>query len=166
MTEATNPFAALSLIVAPAVLTNASSILVLSTSNRLARAVDRARGLAIQLEGDRQEAEVFGNFRVRELDSAEQRALMLLRALRFFYGALGAFASAALLSLLGAAFSQANPSPLARVLEIAAVLAGLVAVLGLGTGCVILLRETRIAVEIVSEEASLLRQYLASRRPQ
>jgi Protein of unknown function (DUF2721) len=165
MTEATNPFAALSLIVAPAVLTNASSILVLSTSNRLARAVDRARGLAIQLEGDRQEAEVFGNFRVRELDSAEQRALMLLRALRFFYGALGAFASAALLSLLGAAFSQANPSPLARVLEIAAVLAGLVAVLGLGAGCVILLRETKIAVEIVSEEASLLRQYLASRQP-
>jgi hypothetical protein len=165
MTEATNPFAALSLIVAPAVLTNASSILVLSTSNRLARAVDRARGLAIQLEGDRQEAEVFGNFRVRELDSAEQRALMLLRALRFFYGALGAFASAALLSLLGAALSQANPSPLARALEIAAVLAGLVAVLCLGTGCAILLRETKIAVEIVSEEATLLRQYLASRQP-
>jgi hypothetical protein len=165
MTEATNPFAALSLIVAPAVLTNASSILVLSTSNRLARAVDRARGLAIQLEGDRQEAEVFGNFRVRELDSAEQRALMLLRALRFFYGALGAFAGAALLSLLGAAFSQANPWPLAQPLEIAAVLAGLVAVLCLGTGCVILLRETEIAVEIVSEEATLLRQYLASRQP-
>lgn len=165
MSDPTNPFAALSLIVAPAVLTNASSILVLSTSNRLARAVDRARGLAIQLEGDRQEAEVFGNFRVRELDSAEQRALMLLRALRFFYGALGAFASAAFISLLGAAFSEASPSQLARTLEIAAVLAGLVAVFCLGTGCAMLLRETKIAVEIVSEEATLLRQHLASRQP-
>jgi hypothetical protein len=42
MSDPTNPYAALSLIVAPAVLTNASSVLVLSTSNRLARAVDRA----------------------------------------------------------------------------------------------------------------------------
>ena len=45
-----NPFAALSLIVAPAILTNASSILAMSTSNRLARAADRARELAKQLE--------------------------------------------------------------------------------------------------------------------
>jgi hypothetical protein len=37
-----NPFAALSLIVAPAILTNASAVLAMSTSNRLARAVDRA----------------------------------------------------------------------------------------------------------------------------
>ena len=33
-----NPFAALSLIVAPVILTNASSVLAMSTSNRLARA--------------------------------------------------------------------------------------------------------------------------------
>lgn len=50
MSDPNSPFAALSLIVAPAVLTNASSILVLSTSNRLARAVDRARALAAELE--------------------------------------------------------------------------------------------------------------------
>jgi len=45
-----NPFAVLSLIVAPAILTNAASVLAMSTSNRLARAVDRARELARQLE--------------------------------------------------------------------------------------------------------------------
>jgi hypothetical protein len=45
-----NPFAVLSLIVAPAVLTNASSVLVMSTSNRLACAVDRTRELSKQLE--------------------------------------------------------------------------------------------------------------------
>jgi Protein of unknown function (DUF2721) len=45
-----NPFAAFSLIVAPAILTNAASVLVMSTSNRLARAVDRARDRARQLE--------------------------------------------------------------------------------------------------------------------
>jgi len=163
MTDPSNPFAALSLIVAPAVLTNACSILVLSTSNRLARAVDRARGLAHQMESERREPEVFGSFRVRELDSAEQRALMLLRALRFFYGALGAFAGAAFLSLVGAAFSETSSSQLARVLELAAVLAGFGAVFSLGSGCLILLRETKIAVAIVSEEATLLRRHLASR---
>jgi hypothetical protein len=40
-----SPFAALSLIAAPAILTNAASLLVMSTSNRLARAGrPRARG--------------------------------------------------------------------------------------------------------------------------
>jgi hypothetical protein len=50
MNPQVNPFAVLSLIVAPAVLTNACSVLVLSTSNRLARATDRVRELAKQLE--------------------------------------------------------------------------------------------------------------------
>jgi len=36
-----NPFASLSLIAAPAVLTNASSVLALGTSNRFARAIER-----------------------------------------------------------------------------------------------------------------------------
>jgi Protein of unknown function (DUF2721) len=45
-----NPFAVLSFIVAPAVLTNASSVLTMSTNTRLAGAVDRARELSRQLE--------------------------------------------------------------------------------------------------------------------
>ena len=45
-----NPFAVLSLIVAPAILTNASSVLIMNTSNRLARGADRARELSKQLE--------------------------------------------------------------------------------------------------------------------
>src|SRR5713101_3155713 len=97
-----NPFAVLSLIVAPAVLTNASSVLVMSTSNRLARAVDRARELSKQLEeaGDLTSSEAVR--RLRELAATEQRSLMLLVALRSFYVALGSFASATLVSLLGA----------------------------------------------------------------
>jgi uncharacterized protein DUF2721 len=38
-----NPFAILTAIVAPAILTNASSVLALGTSNRLGRVVDRTR---------------------------------------------------------------------------------------------------------------------------
>ena len=47
---ATNPFAALTFIAAPALLTNTSSLLLLGTSNRLARAVDRVRALTAHLE--------------------------------------------------------------------------------------------------------------------
>ena len=45
-----NPFAALSFIAAPAILTNASTVLALSTSNRFMRASDRMRVLADRLD--------------------------------------------------------------------------------------------------------------------
>jgi hypothetical protein len=158
-----NPFAALSLIVAPAVLTNASSILVLSTSNRLARAVDRARALAKQLEAPDGIPDRFTPLRLKEMASSEQRALMLLSALRLFYASLGAFAGAALTSLLGAGLSAAPQRSLFTTLELVAVGAGFIGVLGLILGCLLLVRETRLAVLVVSEEASLLREHFASR---
>src|SRR5712692_7320698 len=48
MSAPDNPLAVLTLIGAPAVFTNASSVLVLGTGNRLARVVDRTRYLAQQ----------------------------------------------------------------------------------------------------------------------
>src|SRR2546426_12701156 len=102
MDPSVNPFAVLSLIVAPAVLTNASSVLAMSTSNRLARAVDRARELSKQLEEAGELSSPEAVRRLRELAATEQRSLMLLAALRSFYVALGSFASATLVSLLGA----------------------------------------------------------------
>jgi hypothetical protein len=163
MSDPTNSFAALSLIVAPAVLTNACSILVLSTSNRLARAIDRARNLATQLESPKDIPGRFTALRLKEMDSSERRALMLLSALRLFYASLGAFAGAALTSLLGAAITEARFGALLATLEVVAVGAGFVGVAGLILGCVLLLRETRIAVLVVSEEATLLRQHFAQR---
>jgi hypothetical protein len=153
----------LSLIVAPAVLTNASSILVLSTSNRLARAVDRARTLAAYLEAPARTEESLNAFRFKEMDSAERRALLLLNALRFFYSSIGAFATAALTSLVGAALLGTPVEVLPATFEVVAVGAGFIGVMGLVLGCVLLLRETRIAVRVVSEEATHLRNSLARR---
>ena len=163
MSDPANPFAALSLIVAPAVLTNASSILVLSTSNRLARAVDRARFLATHLESPGGADDGLITFRLKEMDSAERRALLLLSALRFFYAAIGAFAAAALTSLVGAALLSTPVRVLPATLEGIAVAAGFIGVTGLVLGCFLLLRETRIAVRTVSEEATHLRNTLAQR---
>jgi Protein of unknown function (DUF2721) len=163
MSDPSNPFAALSLIVAPAVLTNASSILILSTSNRVARAIDRARSLAAQLEQPHGVPVAFTGLRLKELASSEQRALMLLTALRLFYGSLGAFAGAALTSLLGAVLTETRQGALSTAFELVAVGAGFVGVAGLVAGCVLLLRETRIAVQVVGEEATLLRDHFTQR---
>jgi hypothetical protein len=114
MSDPTNPYAALSLIVAPAVLTKASSVLVLST-------------------------------------------------MRFFYASIGAFAAAALTSLIGAALLGTPLRTLPVVLEVAALTAGFIGVMGLVLGCVLLLRETRIAVRTVTEEAAHLREHFGNR---
>jgi hypothetical protein len=45
MDPAINPLNALTFIVAPAILTNASSVMTMGISNRFARAVDRVRML-------------------------------------------------------------------------------------------------------------------------
>ena len=46
---ATDPFSILTVVVAPAVLTNASSVLALGTNNRLARVADRSHIVTAQL---------------------------------------------------------------------------------------------------------------------
>src|SRR5262245_41089277 len=116
-----NPFAAFSLIVAPAILTNASSVLAMSTSNRIARAADRARDLARQIEaaeasGDPSASDDFTR-KLDELSATEARTTMLLRVLQSFYLGLGGFASSTLAALLGAVLAQVNRGTLVAVLE-------------------------------------------------
>jgi len=159
-----NPFAALSFIVAPAILTNASSVLAMSTSNRLARAVDRARELARQLESTdvsnkAPQAEGKAEFerRLQELTATEQRVAMLLRVLQSFYVGLGGFASATLGSLLGAALAPFGPGLLVLLLEMLAVVAGIIGVGALVRGSLLLIRETNIAVRVISERAASVR---------
>ena len=156
-----NPFAILSFIVAPAILTNASSVLAMSTSNRLARAVDRARELSKQLEENSSPRTGETDRRLRELSAAEQRALLLISALRSFYTALGGFATAALLSVLGAVLVSMGIEPLVPAFEIVASVTGLVAVGALVHGSVVLVRETRIAVQVLRERAAGIRARLA-----
>lgn len=159
------PFAALSLIVAPAILTNASSVLAMSTSNRLARAVDRARELARQLEAGGETPAGQSERRLHDLTVTEDRAVLLLRALRSFYSALGAFATATLLSLVGAVAAAAATGVAVQVLELAALVAGAVAVIALVHGSALLLRETGLAVAVLQERAERVRARRAGTIP-
>jgi hypothetical protein len=161
MNTPANPFAALSLIGAPAILTNACAVLILSTSNRLARSVDRARILTAQIDaGDTEETgELVG-----ELHIVAQRAVILMRALRLFYGALGSFAASAFVSLFGAVLVTTGPELLVRALEVTAVLVGLGAVGSLISGSVLLIRETRMAVALLQEQAVALEARIEAAR--
>jgi hypothetical protein len=154
---AASPFTLLSLIAAPAVLTNASSVLALGTSNRFARAIDRARTLSQQLESKRSESDPLTPLRIEQLNRTEERAILLLQALRTFYTSLGAFAAAALVSLLGATLAASEHHIIYQVALWLALASGIVGVTGLVIGCSLLVHETRLAVINVSEEAALLR---------
>ena len=164
LTPGANPFAILSFIVAPAILTNASSVLLMSTSNRLARAVDRARELSRQLEAPDAAKAHQTKRRLLELEASEHRAMLLLKALQAFYTALGGFASATLLSLIGAVSVSMGLTYMVPAFEIIAVVTGLVAVGALVQGSMLLVRETRIAVQTLRYNAKGVRDLIASVR--
>ena len=76
-----NPLAVLTFISAPAVLTNASCVLLFGTGNRYGRAVDRVHELADIIEEKPGLADAELKLRVRQLEAGETRALLIVRAL-------------------------------------------------------------------------------------
>ena len=146
-----NPFAVLTFIVAPAILTNASSVMTLGTSNRLARAMERARALSALVEG-KDAGDPMVALRLLQVEYAQRRALMLVRALTAFYASVGSFAAASLVSLIGAIFFVADWSS-ARDLSLwTALAAGVVGVGGLVCGNGLLVAETRFALAMLRQE--------------
>ena len=100
-----NPFALLSLIAAPAVLTNSASVLVMSTTNRFLRASERMRALSVRVEEKKLTPGLRALVR-KQVDRTERQAVLLLSALRAAYTAIGSFASASLISILGAGLAS------------------------------------------------------------
>jgi hypothetical protein len=154
---ASNPFALLSLVGAPAVLTNAASVLALSTSNRFLRASERMRGFAAEIQKRKASPDIQALL-VRQMDRTEEQATLLLGALRGAYVAAGAFTATTLISILGAALAPRSPGIDAWV----AALALGVGVLGAGAlvqACKRLLTATRSSLANMSEEAAYVRQH-------
>jgi hypothetical protein len=149
-----NPFGVLTSVVAPAILTNACSVLALGTSNRLARVVDRTRVVAAELAGFEPGTSNYKDS-FAQLDRLQVRAQLLLRALRVFYASIGLFAAAALVSVVGSIVTYYGRHVLFQLAAGLALLIGFLAVLGLASGCVLMVRETRLAVRNLAEEANI-----------
>lgn len=158
----TNPFAVLTFIVAPAVLTNASSLMALQTANRFARTIDRARALAAQINGKKDPEGATGSARDtlqwRQLLAAENRGLLLVRALTAFYLSVGSFAGASFASLVGAIFVVAQDELLWTIAFIAALCSGAIGIGGLLAGSGLLVWETRKALAILRDETEYIRK--------
>lgn len=139
-----SPFAVLTFIAAPAILTNATSVLVMSTSNRWLRALDRMHELLKESEtvapSDRE------NF-IERVNHVERQAMMLL----------GAFAAATLVTLLGAVAGQLGNEIVTRIVVGAGLLMGFTGVAGLIGGCTHLFRATRLSLANVRAEATAIR---------
>lgn len=149
-----NPFTVFTLITAPAVLTNASAVMSLTTSNRLARAIDRGRELQGELTHTRASGERAAN--VRRLEVVRRRALLLTQALGAFQLAFGSFAAATLVALTGAGLASFQLFPLAHAALFGSFLCFMTAILSTMVGAVRLVRETRLAYEIIREDTERL----------
>jgi hypothetical protein len=145
---AADPFSILTVVVAPAVLTNASSVLALGTNNRLARVADRAHAVTAQLvTGKDHEGSA------AELAVLQTRGQLLLRALRCFYLGLGLFASSALISIAGSIIVYYGWPSAFQIAAGIGVVCGTSAVIALVCGCVLMIRETQLAVKGLAHEA-------------
>ena len=151
-----NPFALLSLIAAPAVLTNAASVLALSTSNRFLRAGERMRALSARLETEGKSRDAAGSLLV-QVGRVQRQAMLLLSALRAVYVALGSFASASLISVVGAGLASTSYELAFHLTAVLALVVGFVGAGSLVLGCFNLFRATRISLLNISDEAALIR---------
>ena len=159
-----NPFAALTFIAAPALLTNASSLLLMGTTNRLARAVDRVRELASQLEHHARGEQAIAEVELWLMQRAEQRVRIIVHAMTTFYLAVGSFSFGTMLALIGAALvTPAHEGTRMWVLRftIGACVIGVAAIM---SGSLALVFESRITFRILTEEARQARERYARKQ--
>jgi hypothetical protein len=138
----------LSAMITPAVLISASGTLVLSTSVRLARVVDRVRTLSGTLEDifnspqddlvDAKRAEI-----EQQLQYQTRRGRLIQRALTAFYVALCVFVGTTISTAISAYAQAVAWAPTAL---------GIFGMLMMFYGCVLLVRETRLALVSVDLE--------------
>lgn len=148
MPERYSGLALLSAMITPAVLISACGTLIFSTSNRLARIVDRVRELGRLLQQLATSEEVeFKEERwqefERQLSSHAVRTQLIQRALTSFYAALGAFVATTMAIGIVAVIPRIGWLPSAL---------GIAGTLVLFHGCVILIAEARMALRSVTEE--------------
>jgi len=154
---AQSPFAILTFIAAPALLTNSSSVLALSTINRMLRTRDRMKELFVQSEkGTLAESEK--EWLMGQVERVEKQGVLLLSGLRAIYVALGAFAGATLVTLLGAALFSLQEAMWFHLLAGLGLVLGFVGVGGLIFGTANLFHATQLSVASIRQEAKLIRE--------
>jgi hypothetical protein len=157
-----SPFAVLTFIVAPALLTNSSSVLALSTINRMLRTRERMNELFAKFDAGGL-AEPEAARLIEQVNRVEKQAVLLLRALHSIYVALGAFSAATLVTLLGAVLGPFQGAVWFRALVGLGLVLGFGGVGGLVFGSVSLFHATQLSLTNIREEAALIRERQSQR---
>lgn len=90
--------------------------------------------------------------RIRQLESAEARTLLIVRALTCFYTAVAGFVASTLVSLIGALLISTQIEHGVSFCFALGFLAGSLGVLAMITGAVMLVRETTFSFQVLVEE--------------
>ena len=150
--------AVLTAMITPAVLISACGALILSTSTRLGRVVDRVRMLierfeeTMKTQEEEEGVEMFEerrSFLFNQLDKLTTRTRLLQRSMRVFYLALGVFVGTSVAIGLVAAVGRPSYAWFPVVL-------GLAGACGLFYGSVLLIHESRIAQESLNAEMDFI----------
>jgi len=143
-------------MITPAVLISASGTLVLSTSNRLTRVVDRVRALAAEAERFRKEqgreagdTEVRKRLIVEQISILSKRALLLRSAMTALYSAIG--------FLVVTSIAVGIVAALNWIYGWLPVVTGLCGACALLFGSLLLVREARLAVGSTLQEMAYVR---------
>ncbi len=141
----------LTAMVTPALLISATGSLVLSTSTRLGRVIDRVRQLEERLSEliyleDKDEVPLYDKrveVMVDLLDKVTSRARILQRAMETFYYGLGMFVLCSVTIAVAAIFNTYRWIPIP---------VGIVGIMFLFVGTIFMIRETRMATSTVNAE--------------
>lgn len=147
-----NPFVVLSYVTGPALLTNATSLILLSTTNRFARAIDRSRQLTDRLISEAPNP-------MREVEASELRVVgrrirLIGRAISGFYLAAAMFALSTVTSILGAGAAGMVSAGALEVIAAFAIVFGLIGFAAFVVGALALVVETRLTMGALADESA------------
>jgi hypothetical protein len=145
--------AVLTAMITPAVLISACGSMILSTSHRLGRVVDRVRALSDKLEElfEKQSEDVKDRQGIifAQLDKLTSRARILQRAMVTFYFALGLFVATSV--AIGVVAIAGNPR-----YNLVPVIVGLAGACFLFYGSMLLIFEARLALSTIHAEMDFI----------
>ncbi len=149
----TNPFVVLSYVSGPALLTNATSLLLLSTTNRFARTIDRSRSLTSLLSQAPSGRD--NTIEAEELRIVGRRIRLIGMAIAAFYLAAAMFALATVMSILGAVIAEETGGPTLDVIVVSAVGLGGIGFAAFVAAALALVIEARLAIQALTRESSV-----------
>jgi len=154
-----NPLTLLTFLSTPAVMTNASCVLLFGTGNRYGRAIDRVHELAEKVRAHGTLPDDEQRLRMNQLRAGERRAALIVRALSCFYTAVASFTASTLICLIGAILHGAGKERWFVGFLFAAFAAGAMGMLVIMAGALVLVRESWFSFRILQEERAFLSRF-------